>query len=1079
MRRHRSRGTTKRVRIATTGIAALSLALGLLTAAPASTAAPADNPAGKSFSYPEVTTAPPEAKLPPAGEPGPQAYSVTADAAQLKQIFDSGVDRSETQVTRAADGKVRAEVILTQGQAAKLKAAGLVLDQKVQAQDRALAPGGGVFRKYSGPGNLGAEMVQIAKDHPDIAKTVSIGKSVLGQDILAVKVTKNVRTAVDGAKPGVLYISNQHAREWITPEMTRRLLHHFVDGYGKDDETTKLVTDNELWFVLSANPDGYDWTFQPGQRLWRKNLRDNNGDGVITAGDGVDPNRNFSFKWGYDNEGSSPDPLNETYRGTGPSSEPETRAMEGLAAHVKAKFIVNYHSAAQLILYGVGSQVATPSPDDQLMTALAGDFANPAVPGYVPELSAALYTTNGDTDGQMNNVYHTMSFTPEMSTCATAAGYLPDDPWKPEDCPGIFNFPDDETLIQMEYSKNLPFALSVAKSAANPADPVSSLGRKAPDLVADKFEHSFAEDHDDQPVAVIAKRELKDRKVNYRVNGGSTKTAGVKEWKGGKRYGDEGTTYFAEYRGDIKNVRTGDRVEVWFTGDKPGTGKVASEHFTFTVESGIPEKTETLVLSNEDYKGVNPPHPPNQVGPKYAQQYVDALAANGVKSAVYDVTKFGAPHHLGVLSHFKGVFWYLGDNRLTQDAARANTDFLGEQVKDAQVTPLVQDLTMNVRDYLNEGGKLAYLGETAGYYGPLRSAAGGGIYYGLNGHPDQPCKVTVDPTSDCLIVSDDFTQYWLGAWDRSATNGATGVVGSAGGPLQGISKPVPGTDSNPLNEAGGFLPTSAILTPDKFPMFDSRSVATYAGNTSGPYAPPEGSWYINGMHTDNAYKRLMRTIDLTNVTAADAAKLTAQFSYDTERGWDHVLVEAHTVGADDWTTLPDLNGLSSNKPSTQCEGGDLVNTHPQLKHYVTVTTPKCLNTGTTGAWNSFTGNSGGWKPVAFDLSAYAGKKVEVSIAYVSDANTGGAGLFVDDTKVVTKAGVVDAEGFETGLGPWVLAGPPPGDLALVGFTRSQAVFGSSVIATDDTMLFGFGLEQLATADDRKVVVDAILRELYK
>ena len=85
----------------------------------------------------------------------------------------------------------------------------------------------------------------------------------------------------------------------------------------------------ELWFVLVANPDGYDYTFTDGNRLWRKNLRDNDGDGVITGLDGVDPNRNFSYRWGYDNEGSSPSFGSETYRGTAPASEPETRRWTG------------------------------------------------------------------------------------------------------------------------------------------------------------------------------------------------------------------------------------------------------------------------------------------------------------------------------------------------------------------------------------------------------------------------------------------------------------------------------------------------------------------------------------------------------------------------------------------------------------------------------------------------------------------------------------------------------------------------------------------------------------------------------
>ena len=156
----------------------------------------------------------------------------------------------------------------------------------------------------------------------------TIGRSQQGKPILAVKVTKNARTVADGRRPAVLYAGAQHAREWITPEMTRRLMHHVLDSYGTDPEITRLLDTTELWFLPVANPDGYDFTFTPGNRLWRKNLRDNNGDGQITAGDGVDLNRNFAYKWGYDNEGSSPDPTSETYRGTGPNSEPETKALD-------------------------------------------------------------------------------------------------------------------------------------------------------------------------------------------------------------------------------------------------------------------------------------------------------------------------------------------------------------------------------------------------------------------------------------------------------------------------------------------------------------------------------------------------------------------------------------------------------------------------------------------------------------------------------------------------------------------------------------------------------------------------------
>ena len=134
---------------------------------------------------------------------------------------------------------------------------------------------------------------------------MTIGKTTNGQDIIALKVTLGAPLLKDGAKPSTLYMSAQHAREWITPEMNRRLMHYYVDGYLRNRQVTNLINTTELWFVPVSNPDGYDFTFTPGQRLWRKNLRDNNGDGVITPGDGVDPNRNYAYKWGYDNEGSS------------------------------------------------------------------------------------------------------------------------------------------------------------------------------------------------------------------------------------------------------------------------------------------------------------------------------------------------------------------------------------------------------------------------------------------------------------------------------------------------------------------------------------------------------------------------------------------------------------------------------------------------------------------------------------------------------------------------------------------------------------------------------------------------------
>ncbi|NUU22107.1 MAG: zinc carboxypeptidase [Streptomycetaceae bacterium] len=1012
-------------------------------------------------------------QMPKAGDAGKKAYLATFEAKDADKIFALGIDRTETPTTAAADGKVTAELVLSEADAAKLTKSGIALQarggQAAGARSAAVAQTG-VYKKYGGPGGLAEEMLQISKANPDITKLVSIGKTTLGQDILAIKLSKDAKTTRDGDKPPVLYVANQHAREWITPEMDRRLLHYYIDGYQANNPDIRQIVDTtELWFVLSANPDGYDWTFEPNQRLWRKNLRDNDGDGVITGADGVDPNRNFNYKWGYDNEGSSPDPFNDTYRGPGPNSEPETKALDKLMGRIDPRFVVNYHSAAQLLLYGVGWQVATSSPDDNISKALAGDHDHPAVPGFEPELGAALYATNGDTDGYVDAVHEGISFTPEMSTCETASNWDPNDAWDPDACESIFSFPDDETLIQKEFVNNIPFALSVAKSARQPDEPVSSVGFTAPDLAIHKFDTSYAEKGDEQPVAVDAKQKLENVRINYKVNGGKTKTDGVQRWDGGERYGEDGNNWYRQYRGSVDNSKPGDSVEVWYTASKPGKGKVESEHFTYKVATGIQEGSDVLVIANEDYKGINPTYPPGTNAPKYANEYLDALKAAGAKPSFWDVDQQGVPDSIGVLGHFKAVVWYLGDNRLTQDPADEFVPVGSTQkVPDSQVADRAFQLTIEVREFLNEGGKLVYSGETSAYYGPLRGVNGGGIYYGLKGQPQLPCKITTSYRDDCEILSDDFTQYYLGAYDRGSVNGVNGIVGTQP-PFAGVDVGLPGTASNPVNEAGGFLTTSTVLPPAQFPQFASTPAAEYAGVPSGPFTPIEGTKYVAGPHQDDSYMRLTRTIDLTSVTAADAAKLTAQLSYDVEQGYDNVIVEAHTVGQDDWTTLPDLNGHSSSAVPAECEAGFYLKDHPFLAHYLTTTNP-CTPTGTTGQWNAFTGNSGGWQPVAFDLSPYAGKQIEVSISYVTDPSAGGTGLFIDDTKVVKTGGVIDAEGFENGLGPWTLAGAPPGDHSPAAFLHTNSVFGNSVVTTGDSVLFGFGIEQLPTQAEKNAVL---------
>lgn len=1008
-------------------------------------------------------------------------YTGVVDAGGLEAIVDLGVDRHDVMASPVPgpDSGFTVEVVLSGDQAEVLAKEGTKLSPKDSNADQRIAQSTGpVFRPYSGPGGLQEELEMQASAHPEIAQLEVIGQSVNGQDINAVRVTKDAANVTAGERPTTVYMGAQHAREWITPEMVRRLLDLMLTNYGTDERVTQLVDTTEMWFIPVANPDGYDFTFEEGQRLWRKNLRDNNGDGEITPGDGVDLNRNFPTRWGYDNEGSSPNPASDTYRGPAPASEPETQALDNLFAEITPEFLINYHSAAELLLHGIGWQVATPSPDDVIYEAMVGDDENPAVEGYDPDISAELYTTNGDTDTHMQEAYGTLGFTPEMATCQSASAVDPDDEWDPAACESGFNFPDDEGLIQAEFEKNVPFALAVAASAPDPDDPVSVVGRDTEDFRVDSFTVSYG---DPQPVAVTAKRSLREKMVHYSINGGAEQTAPITEWEGGERYGWENTDYYAEYRGIVDGAKPGDSVDVWFSAlpaeeDIPeqGSDRVASEHFTYTLAQDT--GSEVLVIANEDYTGVNPTYPAGTTGPKYLDEHVNALTAIGITPDVWDVDAQGVPHHLAVLSHHRAVLWYLGENRLTQDPEDELTEVGEDALPDLSVAERQQYLTISVRDYLNEGGKLAYTGETTAYYGTLAGTIGG-LYYGLNGAPEEPCAVTESLFDDCLLYADDFTQYYLGAYTRSSL-AAEGVEGTAP-PVEGLEAEFggPAATDNPVNEAGAFVVTSNVLPVDEFPQFRSRALAEYV-DPSGPFIAVEGDFAAAASHIDDGYQRLGRTFDLTGVTAADAPTFEAQFSWSTEAAYDHVIVEARTVGGDDWTTLPDINGGTTSDLPAECEVGFLLEEHPQLERYITFGDP-CQPAGSTGEWNSFTGASDGWTPVAFDLGAYAGAEVELVISYVTDAFTGETGLMVDDTRLVTAAGVSEAEGFETGLGAWSVLDAPEGSPENTSnFERTRALGGLvAAVLTPDTVLLGFGLEQLETPTSRANTMRDMLQHL--
>jgi Zinc carboxypeptidase/Immune inhibitor A-like, MAM domain len=1010
----------------------------------------------------------------------------------------SGVELVAPQETPSG---IRADAVLTQAQRDRVAAAGVAIElkrnkkgQTVTEQAAAQAVGGyQVWRSWDEAGGIRDELYNVARQNPQLVKLEVLGTTHQGRELIALKVTQGARDVPDGTRRAVLYSSNQHAREWISLEVNRRLLHYFVDRWRAGDPQIRgLLGATELWFVISANPDGYQYTFDV-ERLWRKNLRDNNGDGQITVGDGVDPNRNFAEHWGYDNEGSSPDPADETYRGPGAESEPETRAMEGLIDRIRPRFQSNLHSYGEWLLYPQGWQVGTLDADYPIYVATGGiDGEKSAIPGFnVGQSADTLYVTNGETTDYADTSAGTVAFTPELGEGTAGAGFV---------------FPDDEGLIQAEFQKTLAFHLGLARSAVNPANPRSPVGIGVEPFYLDAdeidpqngqtslFDFKFGVSYGDpQEVRVLAKRSLGDVTLKYRINGGKVQSGTTGEWNGGERYGPGNGRYYHVVGGNVTDTGQGDSVEVWFEG-----GGETSDSFTYQVESD--SGNPVLVLSAEDYTGASPVKS-GVTDPQYLSFYADALNAN-VAFDVYDVDAHGrtAPDALGVLSHYDAVLWYTGDDVVTRE--------LGWGAGNA--SRLAMQELLEARDFLNQGGRVLYTGQRAGQQ--YTTALGTQLY---DPFENQQCSADPAVLARCLALSGsgdsqgDPIEYFFGAAVTTPGGGLdpnTGdpfAISGIDDPLTGLSFERNGADSA-QNQAidSSFIATGDFLKvtdpADSFPQFESWPAAEYLSGLSGPFDPHTGQSFMWSQRADEAYKRLSRVITVP----AGGATMSFWTSFNLELDFDYMIVEVHTVGQDDWTTLPDQNGHTSSDLSSDqaCTGGwsnpdDPANVlHPFLNHYQTFNPADgtCSNQGNIGnppgEWNAANGSSSGWQQFQVNIpGGPADRQVEISITSVSDWGFQQfPGVFVDDIEVSTGEGSTSFEEDVDQMDGWTVPGAPQDADGIEGPNlndwRPRGGLGikeGAVIATPDTVYMGFGFEGITGSATRKEIMDRVVAYLLR
>jgi len=297
----------------------------------------------------------------------------------------------------------------------EIEASGTVVQTREPVPDYFLStppadsPQGDINGAYHNHNETNTLLRELESNYPGLAQVTTIGYSIEGRALNVIKISDNV--SIDEAEPNIFIIGCHHAREWISVEMPLLFAQYLLGHYQDNPAVRRAVNGAQVYIMPIQNPDGLEFSIHT-YRMWRKNRRYNG-----NLGWGVDTNRNYGYMWGYDDEGSSPDPYNDVYRGPAPFSEPETEAVrQFLLAHPPAGTI-SYHNYSQLIIFPWG-YTYDPAPGAEQMNQIAAEMSNliSRVNGRIYMYGAAniLYLTNGDTTDWVYGTFGTPAFTIEL-----------------------------------------------------------------------------------------------------------------------------------------------------------------------------------------------------------------------------------------------------------------------------------------------------------------------------------------------------------------------------------------------------------------------------------------------------------------------------------------------------------------------------------------------------------------------------------------------------------------------------------------------------------------------------------------
>ncbi|XP_053166546.1 carboxypeptidase B-like isoform X2 [Hemicordylus capensis] len=197
------------------------------------------------------------------------------------------------------------------------------------------------YEKYNTWEKIEAWTADISNQNPDLVSRSQIGTTFEGRPMYLLKVGR------PGANKKAIFMDcGFHAREWISPAFCQWFVRQAVRTYGKETIMTELLEKLDFYVLPVLNIDGYVYTWTKS-RMWRKTRSVNAGSSCI----GTDPNRNFDAGWC--STGASKRPCDDTFCGSAPESEKETKALaDFIRGHLSTiKAYLTIHSYSQMLLY--------------------------------------------------------------------------------------------------------------------------------------------------------------------------------------------------------------------------------------------------------------------------------------------------------------------------------------------------------------------------------------------------------------------------------------------------------------------------------------------------------------------------------------------------------------------------------------------------------------------------------------------------------------------------------------------------------------------------------------------------------